>query len=376
MREEIEQYRSEIDLLDQQLHALYKERLNVSRKVGAYKKKHQIAILDAEREKVIKNHVKNRYEADEDLLAYMYLHDAMMLVSRNAQYVYPEEVASVQENESGPKQVGYQGVAGSFSSIAASHLFPNAQVQTYETFDAVFTAVETGEITFGILPLENSIHGEVIQVIDLLRERNVFIVEEITESIEHCLLSVAGASIDTIKEVHSHPQALAQTDRYLKSHPTMTPVASLNTAMSAKFVSEQNDVHIAAIASKEAAQEYGLTILDTQIENFSSNQTRFVVIANALRVRADADKTSIVLTVDHKSGSLAQVVAQFQYEHINMLKITSRPIQNQPWQYQFFIDFEGSVRDERVQKLIYRLQTETLKLEVLGSYPSIQIKSE
>lgn len=368
MRDQLEVYRSEMNQIDEELYALYKRRLNVSRQIGMYKRERAVPILDAERERAIQAYLRGRYSQDVDFLAYMYLHDAMMRVSRNVQYVYTDEQKKFQNHLDTTAYVGYQGVAGSFSSLALKKVFTHHKHFEYETFDDVFFAVEQGEVAYGVLPLENSIHGEVVQVFDLLRDTSVSIIGEISQAVAHHLLALPGATFEDIREVYSHPQALAQSARYLQKHPHIVQKAFSNTAKSAQMVKQKQDKRCAAIASMEAAETYGLAVLADHIETYQDNQTRFIIIAKDQIVLDGAHKTSILVTVDHHSGSLANVVAQFQYENINMVKITSRPLPNQKWQYQFFIDFEGNIYEKSVKRLLARLEMETIDFRLLGSY--------
>lgn len=368
MCDQLKVYRNEMNQIDEELYTLYKRRLNVSRQIGAYKQERAFPILDAERERTIQTHLNACYNEDVDFLAYMYLHDAMMRVSRNAQYLYVDEQKKYQDHFDTTAYIGYQGIAGSFSSLAVKKVFKNQEYVEYETFADVFSAVEQGEVAYGVLPLENSIHGEVVQVFDLLRDTSVSIVGEIPQKIIHCLLALPGATFEDIREVYSHPQALAQSARYLQRHPHIAQKVFSNTAKSAQMVKQKQDKKCAAIASVEAAETYGLSVLADHIETYQDNQTRFIIIAKDRMVLEGANKTSILVTVDHQSGSLANVVAQFQYENINMVKITSRPLPNKKWQYQFFIDFEGDIYEKSVKRLLTRLEVETADFRLLGSY--------
>lgn len=368
MDDTLKKYRDEINQIDEALNALYKRRLNISRQVGVYKHENQLDILDQAREIEIQNRLKQQYRDDVDLQAYMYLHDAMMRVSRNAQYVHEVMRNGYADRLCGQARVGYQGVVGSFSSLALKKVFENHEHFEYETFQDVFQAVEQGSIEYGVLPLENSIHGEVVQVFDLLRDIDVSIVGEIPQAVSHHLLAIPGACLEDIVEVYSHPQALAQSGYYLQQHPQMKLNAFSNTANSARMVKEKEDKRYAAIASIEAAEVYGLEVLASHIETYTNNQTRFIIIAKNPIVSRKANKTSVLVIVDHRSGSLANIVAQFQYEGVNMLKITSRPLPNQRWHYQFFIDFEGNAFETNVSRLLTRLATETIDFRFLGSY--------
>lgn len=372
MKNTLDVCRDEINEIDAQLHALYQKRLAVSRKVGVYKKSHGLAVLDQSREDAIKAKMKVDYAKDADLYALLDLHETMMRVSRNAQY-QTEAIAYVSvDSFQQDARVGYQGTRGSFSEIATQKCFPENQCCAYETFADVFQAVIDGTLTYGVVPLENSTHGEIVEVFDLLRDCDVSIVGEIIQPIEHCLVGLPGACVQDITTVYSHPQALAQSIDYLQKHPKMKQVPSPNTALSAQMISQQGDVSLAAIASKEAAQAFQLEVLETHLETYPHNKTRFAVIAKKQVVMKDAHKTSLLVTIDHKSGTLAKVVAQFQYEGVNMLKMTSRPIPSTSWRYQFFIDFEGSLRDHHVQTLLYRLSKEVYALRVLGSYETYE----
>jgi chorismate mutase/prephenate dehydratase len=264
--------------------------------------------------------------------------------------------------------VGFQGVAGSFSEEALINYFKEDKItKNYTQFEDVFTALSKGEIDYGVLPIENSSTGVISTVIDLLNDSDCYIVGETYVAVIQNLLAIKGATIDDIKEVYSHPQGFEQSTTFLSTHDWKL-VPYYNTATSAKHVLTQNDKSIAAIASDRAAQIYDLNILASHINCNLQNTTKFVIIGKSLEVKPDSDKISIVMSTKHQAGALYGILKYFANNHINLLKIESRPIKHTPWEYYFYIDLEGNIHDDIVKQTLTTIESECNHYKLLGNY--------
>jgi chorismate mutase/prephenate dehydratase len=238
----------------------------------------------------------------------------------------------------------------------------------------VIKSVKTGEACYGVLPVENSLAGTITLTNELIRESGLRIVGETIQSISHHLMARPGVSFDEITQVYSHPQALEQCSAYLKQMDKPI-VPYVNTAVSAQKVSESTKP-IAAIASEKAAQLYGLSILKSNISNQRDNFTRFYIISASQYIRSYANKTSLVVTTNDKPGALYMMLGLFDRYKINMHKIESRPVQEKPWEYYFYIDFEGNVNDAQVAELILALKESCDYFYLLGCYENDKCKGK
>lgn len=270
--------------------------------------------------------------------------------------------------------VACQGVQGSNSEAACRALIPEAEIMFMSSFDAVFTAVEKGLCEYGIFPVENSIHGSVTDVYDLMKRHRFRIVRAVRLRIAHALLAKPDAKIHEITEIISHPQALAQCSVYLKTLKSVKLTPAENTAASARYVSESGRRDIAAIASPSCADLYGLNILKSGIQNAGSNQTRFICISGSERNFPDADKMSIMFTLPNIPNALCSVLTEFARLDINLTKIESRPL-GSDFEFMFYLDFEASLSDTRVAGLIAKLERELEYFSFLGNYHEIQTET-
>lgn len=266
--------------------------------------------------------------------------------------------------------VGYQGVIGSFSEEAATKYFKEeeASYKRYDEFEEVLEALTRDEIDYGVLPIENSYTGEVLEVYDLIGKYNLYIVGEEIVKVTHHLVGVKGASLDGIKEVYSHPQALGQCKHYLKEHAWMQKIPYANTAMAAKYIAQTNDITKAAICSLKAANLYNLQILGEEINTKSNNYTRFIILSKTMQILPEYDKVSIVFTTKHTSGALYHILSHFAYNGLNLLKIQSRPMKNKSWHYYFFVDLEGHLEDANMLIALGKVSKESEYFSILGSY--------
>ena len=273
-------------------------------------------------------------------------------------------------------RVAYQGTEGAYGHQAACQHFGVARqavgLKAYPTFRQMLEAVVDGHADRGVLPIENTTAGSVYEAYDLLLRFNLSIVGEEVVDIRHCLVGVADVPLETLRQIHSHPQALAQCSEFLSGLPACEAISSANTALAAERVRALNDPTQAAIASEEAAAHFGLHVLKRAIANQAVNYTRFVIVA-AAPIDCDpriAAKVSMVLATRHDHGALARSLNVIAEEGLNMTKLESRPRPGRPWEYVFYIDVEGHESEPRMQAAFTGLAACTVFLKVLGCYPA------
>ena len=266
-------------------------------------------------------------------------------------------------------KVGFQGVSGSFSEEALL-LYFNEQVEAIPVpeFEDIFHAIRNGHIKYGVLPVENSSTGAISQVYDLLNQQDAYIVGEVCLRVEQHLLVLPGATLEDIQVVYSHPQGFEQSRPFLKQYPSWQLMAYYNTAKSAELVMKSQDKSKAAIASARAAELYGLNILRDSINTNDTNTTRFIILGKELEIKKESNKISVVMATKHTAGSLYKALKHFADNNINMLKIESRPIPDKPWEYFFYVDFEGNLGDSTVQHAISEMKKDSQYFKILGNY--------
>jgi chorismate mutase/prephenate dehydratase len=273
-------------------------------------------------------------------------------------------------------RVAFQGAEGAYSHIAARRYFSGAAGPVtfagFPTFARALREAESGDAGFAFLPIENTTAGSINETYDLLRHTALNIVGEEILQVRHCLLGLPEATAGSVKRILSHPQALAQCGGFLQGLPHAEPVAFVDTALAARRVAEERDPTQAAIASEEAGTLHGLVVLARDVADQEENWTRFVIVSS-LDVEADPrlpSKTSLVLALPHRPGALAHCLKVLADHGLNLTKLESRPVPRHPWEYLFYLDFEGSVRDESASDAIATLSRECPYLKILGSYPS------
>ncbi|MEP7338350.1 MAG: prephenate dehydratase [Acidobacteriota bacterium] len=269
-------------------------------------------------------------------------------------------------------RVAFQGELGAFSSQAARKLLGDGiTLAPCETFDQMFASVENGQSDYCLAPMENSLFGSVYQNYDLLLKHNLTIVGEISLRIVHNLIAPPGVKLEAVERVYSHPVALAQCQKFLASHPAMKSVEAYDTAGSVKMLMESREAGAAAIASAAAAEVYGAQILAAGIEDDQQNFTRFLLLARAAEASKpspEADKTSIVFALEHRTGALFRAMAVLALREIDLMKIESRPLIGRPWEYSFYVDFIGNTAEPRVQNALAHLAEFATNVKVLGCY--------
>jgi len=275
--------------------------------------------------------------------------------------------------KTGSKAIAFQGAHYAFSELAARKFFgEDANTVPCRTFEDVFDSVEQYATRFGVLPIENSLTGSIHRNYDLLLERDVKIVGEVSLRIEQSLIAIPGVKMDDIRTIYSHPQALEQCRSFLSSLNDVESIASYDTAGSVKMIRDNELKDAAAIASKQAARDYGMQILQEDIEDIPENYTRFLIISRYAEKLGEPDKTSVVFSMKNIPGALFKGLSVFALRDIDLLKIESRPMRGRPWAYIFYLDFAGHMGQEHCQNAIRHLEEITTFLKVLGSYPSFK----
>lgn len=266
--------------------------------------------------------------------------------------------------------VGYQGVPGAYGEQAACSYFKDKKAKfiPHDAFEDVIEALEKGEINYGVLPIENSSAGEILDTYDFMNSKEIYIVGEEVIRIQHHLLGIQGSRLEDIREVYSHPQGLSQSKVFLKNHDFMKPCPYINTATACQYVSKSQDPTKAAIGSKRAGQLYDLQVLASDIHYNKSNFTRFVILAKHMCITEESNKISVLFSTQHVSGSLYKILGHFAYNGLNLLKIQSRPILNKKWEYFFFADFEGNLQDANVLVALSKMIEECSTFKILGNY--------
>jgi len=376
---ELKDYRDQLDTIDGQIVALFRQRMETVREIADYKKEHNTPVLASNRERDILYRVTGL--CGPELVEYTkILYSTLLELSRD----YQEgrlttgesklcgEILSAAEG-TGPfparAVVACQGIEGAYSQIACDKMFSLPQIMYCNRFEGVFRAVETGMCRYGILPIENSSAGSVTEVYDLMEKYNCKIVRSLKLKVEHCLLAKSGVSLKDVKEVVAHEQALDQCSDFLKNSGVKVTVFS-NNAAAAKYVSESGRTDLAAIASANCADLYGLTILSDHVANSDHNYTRFICISKTMEIYEGANKITFVASASHRPGSLYSLIAKFATRGLNISKLESRPIPGKDFEFRFYFDVEASVKSKDTQTVLSQLEKENF-FTFLGAYSEV-----
>ena len=356
MSDKLEKARNIINEADAQIAELFVKRMRAVETVCEYKMEHGLPILDQRREDAVVR--RNSALVEDDILKEYYIdfQKNLMSVSRSYQY----------RIQNGLK-VAYSGVEGAFAHIAAGRIFPEGNKVSYSDFKAAYDSVVQGECDVAVLPIENSYAGEVGQTIDLIFSGNLFINGIYELEIHQNLLGVPEATVEDIKKVTSHPQALSQCHDYIKTRGFETEEAN-NTALAAKTVADANDKSLGAIASAETAEIYGLKIIEANINKSGENTTRFAVLSKVKAVSDALTSTVLMFTVKHEAGSLANAIAIIGKHGYNMTALRSRPMKKHSWQYYFYVEIDGTTDTENGIKMLEELNKVCDQLKVAGTF--------
>ena len=354
---ELEKARQIINDVDKQMATLFEKRMDAVRTVAEYKKLHGIQVTDSAREaEVIKRN--SSYITNEEYKSY-YINFLQhnMDVSKSYQHRLLEGM-----------RVAFSGVEGAFANLAANKVFPDAMAVPYPDFKTAYNSVVDGECDCVILPIENSYNGDVGQVMDLSFFGPLFINGIYDISVVQNLLAIRGASIDKIKQVVSHPQALGQCSGFIKKHGFET-IEAVNTAVAAKQVAEMGREDIAAIASDDAAEKYGLQVLRSHINESNNNTTRFAVFSRSAKQPSSDDKHFIMMfTVSNEAGSLSKAISIIGNNGFNLKALKSRPTKELIWSYYFYAEGEGNINSPEGKKMLSELKEKCSEIKVIASF--------
>ena len=381
MNNELEQLRGQIDQIDDKIIALFKERMQVSDKIALVKKEHDMPTLAPGRERAVLARVAE--EAGEEFADYTEsLFRTIMAASRSYQNIRSGKKSAVYESvkealENTPKlfpqraMVACQGIEGAYSQIACDSIFKSPSIMYFKSFDNVFKAVESGMCQYGILPIENSTAGSVNTIYDLMLRHNFSIVRSARLKVSHNLLAKYGTKLSDVKEIFSHEQAINQCAAFLAGMKGVKVTVVENTAVAAKMVAESGDPGVAALSSRFCAEHYGLQTLQANVQDQDNNYTRFICISKKPEIYPGADRTSFMMIISHKPGSLYNVLSKFYALGINLRKLESRPLPDREFEFMFYFDIESSVYAPEMEKLFLDLESENEEFRYLGTYNEV-----
>ena len=376
---ELEELRKDIDAIDDEILKLFLKRMEKASKVADYKRENNLSTLQKGREREILKKVAEK-SGDEMADYSRMLFQALMDLSKS----YQNKRNAKAEGELSRKikaaldktprifpqtgTVACQGIEGAYSQLACDRLFKSPDIKYVKTFEDVFKAVESGGCSYGILPIENSIHGTVIAVYDLMKNYKFHIIKSIKLKINHALMTNHGAELSNITEIVSHEQAIGQCSEFLKEYPDIKVTVCENTAVAAKLVADSGRMDIAAISSPDCAEIYGLSVLNDKISNSDSNFTRFICITKELLIYPGADRISIIMNIPHTPGALNRTISGFALAGLNLTKLESRPIVGRDFEFSFYFDLEASIYAEETLNILDELASGNNNLIFLGSY--------
>lgn len=378
---DLNDYRTRIDQIDDQLVKLFAERMETVAGVAKYKQEHNLPVLDAGRErKKLLALAEKSPEALREYVVSLYL--LMFELSRSYQNrllgrTTPLTQEIEQAIEKTPKLfpdsavVACQGVEGANSQLACDKLFRLPNVLYFSSFEAVFQAIEKGLCRYGVIPLENSTAGSVNKVYDLMTKHHFYIVRSIRLKVDHNLLANPGARLEDVREIYSHEQAISQCAAFLQTLPNVKVIACENTAAAAKMVAESGRKDVAALSSRACMKLYNLVSLGDSVQDKGNNYTRFICIGKQLEIYPGADRTSLMAVLPHEPGSLYKMLSRFYALGVNLNKLESRPLPERNFEFMFYFDLETSVYSPQFLQLMGEMPTLCEEFTYLGSYGEV-----
>ena len=378
---DLNDYRREIDGIDAQLLELFARRMDVAAAIAEYKKENALPVSDPSRERQKLLDVAEK--TPETLRDYaVSLYSLLFELSRGYQnrilgvrteltQQIADAIAETPQLFPESAAVACQGVEGAYSQLACDRLFRLANIFYFSSFEAVFSAIEKGLCRYGVIPLENSTAGSVNAVYDLMMRHDFRIVRSVRLKVDHNLLAAPGAALGDIREIYSHEQAIAQCSGFLQSLPGVTVVRCENTAAAAKRVAESGRTDVAALSSRSCAELYGLQCLAADVQDQGNNFTRFICIAKNLEIYPGADRTSLMMVLPHRPGSLYKVLSRFYALGINLNKLESRPLPERNFEFMFYFDLDAPVYSPGFRQLMGELPGLCEEFHYLGSYSEV-----
>ena len=378
---ELDNLRSQIDQIDQELVQLFARRMDVCAAIGDYKTANNLPVFvpAREREKLL----EVAQQAGPEMANYTrVLYSMLFELSRSYQSkradTRPELYQQItQAIEHTPKlfpqtaMVACQGVEGAYAQIACEKMFHDPFIMYFKNFEGVFSAIEQGLCKYGILPIENSTAGSVKKVYDLMIQHKFSIVRTFRLKVDHYLLGNKGASLDSVKEIYSHEQAINQCGEFLSKIKGVKIIPVENTAVAAELVAKSGRTDVAAISSRSCMELYNLQCITGPVQDKGNNRTRFICISKDLEIYPGSDKTSIMMILNHRPGALYRVLARLYVLGINVTKLESRPIPDRDFEFMFYFDLDTSIYSEEFVQLICELDELCEEFKYLGSYSEV-----
>ena len=378
---DLNELRQEIDGIDEELVRLFCRRMEISGEIADYKLQNHMPIFVPSREREKLKEVAEL--AGPDMANYTrVLYSMLFELSRSHQSklnaqdtpLHREIVRAIDETPRLFPQnpmVACQGVEGAYAQIACEKMIKNPFIMYFKNFEGVFNAIDQGLCQYGILPLENSTAGSVKKVYDLMIRHNFSIVRTFRLKVDHNLLVNPGTKLGDVKEIYSHEQAIGQCSAFLESLPGVKVIAVENTAVAAKMVSASGRTDVACLSSRSCAELYNLEIAASCVQDKGNNRTRFICISKNLEIYPGADKTSIMMVLPHRPGSLYKVLARLYVLGINVTKLESRPIPDRDFEFMFYFDLDTSIYSEEYVQLMCELDDLCEEFKYLGSYNEV-----
>ncbi len=374
---DLQKLRDEIDVIDDEMVKLFEKRMGICAQVADYKIRTGKQVFDKEREVAKIKTLKSKAHSSFNATGVEELFQQVMSMSRKLQYQLLTEHGIEEQKDftmvdalpMKNVKVVFQGVEGAYSYAAMRAYFGDEITSFHvKTWRDAMNAIVNDEAQYAVLPIENSTAGIVADIYDLLVEYDLYVVGEQIIKCEHVLMGLPEAELEDIREVYSHPQALAQCKMFLETHPEWKRKEVENTAGAARKVRDEGDKTHAAIASKAAAEVHGLKVLKEKIYHNAQNSTRFIIVSKYQCYEKNANKISICFELPHESGTLYNMLSHIIYNGLNMTKIESRPIPGRNWEYRFFVDFEGNLEQSAVKNALRGIRQEANSLRVFGNY--------
>ena len=377
---ELQDYRRELDGIDDELLQLFCRRMEIAAQIGAYKKANGLPILDPARERQIL--LKIRDKSPEGMGDYaVSLYSLIFELSRASQNrLMGEKAPLTQQIENAvagtpalfpdSAMVACQGVEGANSQLACEKLFRLPNIFYFKSFEAVFSAIDSGLCRYGVVPVENSTAGSVNAVYDLMMKHNFRIVRSVRMKVDHNLLAKPGTKLSDIREIYSHQQAISQCAQFLQGLNGVKVIPCENTAAAAKLAAE-SDGSVAALSSRSCMKLYGLECLAASVQDRGNNSTRFICISKDLEIYPGADRTSLMMVLPHTPGSLYKVLARFYALGLNLNKLESRPLPDRNFEFMFYFDLDTPVYSPGLLQLMGEMDTICEDFSYLGSYSGV-----
>lgn len=378
---DIKELRKNIDTIDEKLVELIRERMDTAAKIGEYKRENKLPVYDPSRERELFDRVADM--AGKEFGQYTrVLYSTITDVSRSYQRKLFGRTSGLAERMQAaidstdklfPESavVACQGVEGAYSQLACEKLFKSPSIMYFSSFEDVFRAVDKKLCRYGVLPIENSTAGSVNKIYDLMAKFKFHIVRGARIQVGHALLAKRGAELSDIKEIYSHEQAISQCSEFLAGHKDIKVNICENTAVAARMVAQSDRCDIAALSSPGCAELYNLTTLRDNVCDHVGNYTRFICIARDLEIYPGADKTSIMMKIPHKPGSLYRIMARFNALGLNLEKLESRPKPGSDFEFMFYFDIGASIYSPELFELMCELEDDLDGFKYLGSYTEI-----